>query len=135
MGYPIAEIEGIGTTFAEKLSAAGVRTTDDLLEKAGSRSGRASLAEATGIEGKRILSWVNLADLMRVKGIGKQFSELLHAAGIDSIKELRTRNPANLATAVKEANERRQVSRTVPAESQIAEMIENAKAMEPAVSH
>lgn len=135
MSYRIDEIEGIGPAYRAKLEEAGVGNTDDLLEKAASKKGRGALAEATGIEEKRILSWVNLADLMRVKGIGKQFAELLHAAGVDTIKELRTRNAANLAKAVADANAEKNLAKSVPSESQVAGFIEAAKAMEPMVTH
>ncbi|HSJ05480.1 MAG TPA: DUF4332 domain-containing protein [Longimicrobiales bacterium] len=135
MSYPIEEIEGIGPACRAKLEAAGVRTTEDLLEKAASRKGRDRLAEATGISEKLILSWVNLADLMRVKGIGRQFSELLHAAGVDTIKELRVRNAANLAEAIATANATRKLAKAVPSEGQVAAYIEAAKAIEPLVTH
>lgn len=135
MSYPIAEIEGIGAAFEAKLREAGVTSTSALLERAGSKKGRGELAAATGIDESKILSWANLADLMRVKGVGKQFSELLHAAGVDTIKELRTRNPANLAAAVTAANEKTRVAATVPAESQLAAMINAAKELEPIVTH
>lgn len=135
MSYRIDEIEGIGPAYRAKLQEAGVGNTDDLLEKAASKKGRVALADATGIEEKRILSWVNLADLMRVKGIGKQFAELLHAAGVDTIKELRTRNAANLAKAVADANAERNLAKSVPSESQVAGFIDAAKAMEPMVTH
>jgi len=135
MSYRIDEIEGIGPAYRAKLEEAGVGNTDDLLEKAGSKSGRKALAEVTGIDEKRILSWVNLADLMRVKGIGKQFAEILHAAGVDTIKELRTRNATNLAAAVAEANEGNKLAKATPSESQIAGFIAAAKEIEPAVTH
>lgn len=88
--YRIDDIEGIGPGYRERLMKAGIRTTRQLLERAGSKRGRVALAEETGIEEKRILTWVNHADLMRVKGIGKQFAELLEAAGVDSVKELQS---------------------------------------------
>ena len=135
MAYRIDEIEGIGPAFRAKLEEAGVGNTDALLEKAASKKGRKDLAEATGIDEKRILSWVNLADLMRVKGIGKQFAELLHAAGVDTIKELRTRNATNLAAAVATAHEGNKLAKATPSESQIAGFIEAAKDLEPTVTH
>ena len=135
MAYRIDEIEGIGPAYRAKLEEAGLGNTDDLLEKAGSKKGRKELAEATGIDEKRILGWVNLADLMRVKGIGKQFAEILHAAGVDTIKELRTRNATNLAAAVAEANEGNKLAKSTPSESQIAGFIQAAKEIEPAVTH
>jgi predicted flap endonuclease-1-like 5' DNA nuclease len=135
MAYRIDEIEGIGPANKAKLEAAGVSNTDQLLEKAASKAGRKALAAETGIDEKRILTFVNLADLMRVKGIGRQFAELLQAAGVDTIKELRTRKAANLAAAVAATNAEKKLAKAVPSESQIEGFIEAAKGMEPTVTH
>ncbi len=105
MAYKIDEIEGIGPAYREKLSGAGVTTTDDLLEKAADPKGRKTLAEATDLSAKLILGWANMADLMRIKGVGPQFAELLEASGVDTVKELRNRNAGNLATKMNEVNE------------------------------
>ena len=132
----IEDIEGIGPAQTAKLTAAGVSSTDDLLAKAGPRSGRAALAEATGISPKLLLEWVNLADLMRIKGIGQEFSDLLEAAGVDSPAELAQRNAANLATTFQELDAARpDVVRRVPSEAVVAGWIEQAKALPPVVEH
>jgi predicted flap endonuclease-1-like 5' DNA nuclease len=133
--YRIDEIEGIGPAFRKKLEKAGIRNTAHLLTHAGAKRGRVKLAETTGIDEKRILSWVNLADLMRVKGIGKQFAELLEAAGVDSVKELRHRNAENLAKAMGEVNAKKKLTRAVPSVSQVQRWIDAAKTTEPAVTH
>ncbi len=135
MSYRIDEIEGIGPANRAKLEEAGVKNSDHLLEKAASKKGRVALAEATGISEKQILTWVNMADLMRVKGVGRQFAELLQAAGVDTVKELRTRNAANLAKAVADTNAEKKLAKAVPNEAQIAGFIEAAKAIEPLVTH
>jgi predicted flap endonuclease-1-like 5' DNA nuclease len=77
--YSIIDIEGIGKTYAEKLQDAGVRTTKALLDKCADPKGRKALAEATGIDVSKILKWTNMADLMRIKGVGEEYSELLEA--------------------------------------------------------
>lgn len=133
--YKIDEIEGIGPAYAEKLGKAGIENTRQLLEHAGRKGGRAKLAEATGIEERRILTWVNLADLMRLNGVGRQFAELLEAAGVDSVKELRHRNAGNLAEAMAQTNAEKKVTRAVPTQSQIQKWIDAAKETEPAVTH
>ncbi|MCW5965642.1 MAG: DUF4332 domain-containing protein [Bryobacterales bacterium] len=135
MNYKIEDIEGVGPVFAEKLSAAGVKDTEELLEKAAGRKGREALEEATGISGKLILKWVNHADLMRVNGVGGQYAELLEEAGVDTVKELRNRNAENLATALASANDKRKLTGNVPSASMVAKWIEQAKEMEPKVSH
>lgn len=135
MAYKIDEIEGIGSVYAEKLEAVGVKTTEDLLDKAATKKGREKLAEETGISGKLILKWANHADLFRIKGIAGQFAELLEAAGVDTVKELRHRVPANLHAKCVEVNEAKNLCNRVPAEAEIAKMVEQAKEMEPRITY
>lgn len=135
MNYKIEEVEGIGPTYGKKLAAAGVATTGALLKAGATRAARGKLAEATGISDKLILEWCNLADLMRVNGIGKQFAELLEAAGVDTIKELRKRNAANVAAKMKEVNDAKKLARSTPSESMVARWIEAAKGMEPSIKY
>lgn len=132
----IDEIEGIGPAYATKLAAAGVTTTDDLLEQGAKASGRTTLESATGIDHALILEWVNLADLMRIKGIGSEFSDLLEAAGVDSPAELARRNAANLATTFQEVDAARpNMVRRVPSESVIQGWIDQAKELPKVVEH
>lgn len=135
MAYKIDEIEGIGPAYREKLAAAGINTTDDLLKLCCDAKGRQQVAEKTGLSGSQILAWVNMADLMRISGVGGEYSELLEAAGVDTIKELRTRNAENLAAKMKEVNDSKKLTRTVPSQSTVAKWIEQAKGMEPSVTH
>ncbi|MDZ7637630.1 MAG: DUF4332 domain-containing protein [Bryobacterales bacterium] len=135
MANKIEDIEGIGPAYAEKLGAAAIKTTADLLAKAGSKKGRTELEAATGIGGAHILKWVNHADLMRINGIGGQYAELLEEAGVDTVKELRTRNAENLAAKLAEANDKRKLTGNVPSASMVAKWIDEAKGMEPGVSH
>lgn len=135
MSYKIIEIEGIGEVYADKLIAAGVKTTDELLEKAASKKGREALAEETGISEKLILKWANHADLFRIKGIAGQFAELLEAAGVDTVKELRHRVAANLHAKLVEINEAKNLCNRVPAEAEIVKMIEQAKELEPKMTY
>ena len=135
MVYNIVDIEGIGPSFGAKLEAVGVKTTDRLLHVGGSAKGRSELAAKTGIAEGNILRWVNHADLMRISGIGPQFAELLEAAGVDTVKELRHRNAANLALRMSEINEQKKLTKGAVSESQAADWIEQAKALDPKVSY
>ena len=135
MVYKIIDIQGVGDVYAQKLIAAGINTVDDLLEKGKTAKGRKELEAATEISGKLILTWVNHADLFRVKGIGPQFSELLEAAGVDTVKELRNRNAANLAAKLLEVNEEKHLCRRTPVEKEVAKFIELAKELEPVVTY
>lgn len=135
MSYNIEEIEGIGQVYADKLKAIGIKTTDDLLERAATPKGRNEIAEETGISDKLVLRWANHADLFRIKGIAGQFAELLEAAGVDTVKELRHRVPANLHAKLVEVNEERNLCNRVPAESEIEKMVEQAKELEPKMTY
>lgn len=135
MTYKIIDIQGVGDVYAQKLTEAGIITVDDILAKGKTPKGRKELEEATGISGKLILTWVNHADLFRVKGIGPQFSELLEAAGVDTVKELKTRRADNLVAKMKEVNEAKHLTKVVPTEAQIQDMIDQAKELEPMVTY
>lgn len=135
MSYEISDIEGIGAKYGEKLAEAGIETTDDLLEKCGAKKGRVAIAEATGIPEKLILTWANMADLMRIKGVAGQYAELMHAAGVDTIKELRQRNAENLAAKIEEVNADKKLAKATPAPKMIQGWIDSAKDMEPAITH
>ena len=132
----IEEVEGIGAAYAAKLGEAGVKSTDDLLSTGASASGRSKLAEATGISGKLILEWVNHVDLMRLKGVGSEYSDLLEAAGVDSPAELAQRNAANLAATIEEVVAARPgIVRRAPTQSMIEGWIAEAKTLPKVVTH
>lgn len=135
MSYKIDEIEGIGPAYAEKLAKAKVATTEDLLKSCCDAKGRKTVGEKTGIGEGQLLKWANMADMMRVDGVGPQYAELLEAAGVDTIKELRTRNAANLAQRMSEVNEDKQLSGAAPAESVIQDWITKAEKMDPTITH
>jgi predicted flap endonuclease-1-like 5' DNA nuclease len=131
----VEDIEGIGPAHAATLQAAGIRTSDALLERAGPKKGRDELAAATGISGKLLLDWANACDLMRIKGIGAQFSDLLEAAGVDSAAELAQRNASSLATTFAELNAARATTRRAPTEAMVADWIAQAKKLPKVVGH
>jgi predicted flap endonuclease-1-like 5' DNA nuclease len=133
--YKIIDVEGIGEVYAKKLLEAGITDTAILLENCCKPAGRKALAEATGISSKLILTWTNHADLMRIKGVGPQFSELLEKAGVDTVKELAHRVPANLAAKCNEVNAAHKIVGRVPVEKEIAKMVEEAKTLPPMMEY
>ncbi len=136
MGYSIIEIEGIGPSFTKKLKKAGIHTTDALLGRAANKKGRKTVAAETGIDEGKILKWTNMADLMRIKGVGEEYSELLEAAGVDTVKELRNRKPANLQKAMAEANSgRKKLVRLVPGEKSVVKWVDQAKKLKPVMTY
>lgn len=135
MSYPVIDIEGIGETYAAKLEQHGIKRTQDLLLKAGRKAGREILAAATKIPESLILTWVNHADLFRINGIAGQTAELLEAAGVDTVKELGTRNPENLHTKLTEVNQQYGLSGKVPSAESLEAMIAEAKTLDQKVFH
>ena len=135
MAYEIEEIEGIGPVYGDKLKAAGLSNTDDFLKLCCDKKGRQDVAEKTGISEKLLLTWANLADLMRISGVGPQFSELLEGAGVDTVKELRHRNAENLAAKMEEVNGEKKLAKTSPAASVVQKWIDAAKELDPTITH
>ena len=131
----IETIEGIGPAYAKKLRAAGIKTTEALLKKGADKKGRAAVAEMSGIDETLILEWVNLSDLMRVKGIGEEYSDLLEEAGVDTVKELRNRKPANLHAKMLEVNTAKKLVRRPPALSMVERWVAEAKELPPMVKY
>jgi Domain of unknown function (DUF4332) len=135
MSYPITDIGGVDGEDAVTLKLVGIRSTGRLLQEAGSVKGRKALAIKTGFDEKRLLCWANCADRMRVKGIRKEYGELLQAAGVDTVKELKYRNPVNLAKAMADANERRKLVRQPPSGKVVARWIAYAKTLPLMISY
>jgi len=132
----IEEVEGIGATYGAKLEGAGVRSTDDLLDKGAKPSGRKALEDATGIDHALILEWVNHVDLMRIDGVGSEYSDLLEAAGVDSPAELAQRNAGNLATTFQEVVAARpSIVRRTPSQGEIEGWINQSKGLKKIVEH
>jgi len=131
----VEEIEGIGAAQGQKLAKASIKTVEGLLKAGATRSGRKKIAEESGISEEKILDWVNMADLFRIKGVASQFAELLKVSGVDTIKELRNRNAENLHAKLTEINAEKKVTRVVPSLSQITDFIEQAKNLEPVITH
>jgi predicted flap endonuclease-1-like 5' DNA nuclease len=126
-------IEGIGPIYAEKLRAAGVRSVAALLRAGATPEGRKELEEKAGIGHEYILDWVNRADVMRVRGVGEEYSDLLEKAGVDTVPELAQRNPDHLYQKIIRVNEEKELVRRPPTRNMVARWIEQAKTMDRAV--
>jgi predicted flap endonuclease-1-like 5' DNA nuclease len=131
----ITEIEGIGEVYAVKFRAAGVRTTDALLERGRTPKGRMELASMTGFSEQTILEWVNRADMFRVRGIGAQYSDLLEAAGVDTVKELAMRNAQSLIETLAKVNAEKNKVNKLPSSSQVKKWIQFAKTLSTGVEY
>ena len=133
--YKVEEVEGIGPTFGEKLRSAGVTDTDGLLNATKTKKQRTELAEKTGIPEKNILKWANMVDLFRINGVGSEYSELLEAAGVDTVPELAQRVPGNLAAKILDVNDAKKLTRKVPTEKDIAAWVSEAKLLPRMIEH
>ena len=125
----IEKIEGIGSTYGKKLKDHGIMTTDGLLSSGSTPKGRKQLAEKSGISEKLILDWVNLADLLRINGVGQEYSDLLEEAGVDTVVELAQRNPDYLHEKILGINKTKQLVRKSPSLNQVKDWIEQAKSL------
>ena len=133
--YPITEISDIDTEVASAFKSVGIRTTSSLLEAAKSPKGRKELSAKLGVSEKNILSWANMADRMRIKGVGEEYASLLQAAGVDTVKELKYRNPGRLAKAMAEANAKRKLVRVLPSDRAVVRWIEHAKRLQLKITY
>lgn len=131
----LIDIEGIGDKYAEKLHGAGLRTVKGLLDKGASPKGRREIEEATGISHEKILEWVNHADLYRIKGVGSEYSDLLEAAGVDTVPELAQRNAENLFNKMVEVNQEKKLVRRLPLKAMVESWVEQAKKLDRIVTY
>ncbi|MGQ7793788.1 DUF4332 domain-containing protein [Faunimonas sp. B44] len=133
--YSIARMDAVGAFYCTKLKAAGIRSTSALLERACTPKGRKLLAEKTSIPEPEILRWANMADLMRVRGVAREYAELLEASGVGTVKALRHRNAAKLALRMAEINKTRPLVQLLPSEKRIQGWIDEAKTLEPVMTY
>lgn len=134
-GGGLIAIEGIGPAYANKLKKAGVRSMNSLLKTGGTRKGRKELADATGVNTKLILEWVNRADLSRVKGVGSQYSDLLEAVGVDTVVELSQRKPEALLEAMAKVNGKKNLVNQLPGLSNVYAWIRHAKSLKRVIEY
>ena len=135
MAYSITAIAGIGPAMAARLKALGIRTTEKLLEAAKSPKDRKVLAEKLGVDEHVVLRWANLTDRMRIRGVREPYAELLKDAGVDTVRELKYRNPAHLAQAMSEANKKHKRVQLLPSERRVTAWIEAARKLEPKIRY
>jgi predicted flap endonuclease-1-like 5' DNA nuclease len=135
VAYLLKAITGIGPEMAAKLKPFGIVSTDDLLEAGRTFKARRELAAKLGTNEQTVLRWVNLSDRMRVKGVREPYAELLREAGVNTVKELKYRNPAKLAEAMAAANRRRKLVQLLPKEKRVAGWIAHAKNLQPKVTY
>ncbi|MGD1992793.1 MAG: DUF4332 domain-containing protein [Anaerolineae bacterium] len=131
----LLDVEGIGEAYAKKLKAAGVATTQALLERGATPKGRREIADAAGISPKLVLEWVNHVDLFRIKGVGEEYADLLEAAGVDTVPELAQRNAENLYHQLHEVNQKKKLVRRPPSQAEVSAWVAQAKTLPRKVTY
>lgn len=132
---PLEKIEGIGKISAQKLSWAGIESTETLLERGATRRGRQVIAGETGLSSKRILDWVKHIDLFRIKGVGGEYADLLEEAGVDSVEDLAHSSPENLAQRIAEINEAKNLVRRQPSLKVVKRWVKEAQKLPKVVEY
>lgn len=129
----IDQVAGIGVKDATKLRKAGIRTSKGLLEVASNRKERTDLSTTLGFDFRDVQQWVNHSDLLRVRGVGAEYAELLVAAGVDTLRDLRRRNPTALLAKIIGLNGQSKVVRRLPTEAMVEGWIDAAKDLKPSL--
>ncbi len=135
MPYAIADLHSLDGSAVAKLKSIGIRTSDKFLECAKTPRGRRALAEQIGCEERAVLRWANLVDRMRIKGIGEDYAGLLEAAGVDTVRELKYRNPQRLAQAMADVNKNRKLVRLLPSEKLVERWVATARTLPLKISY
>lgn len=129
----LASIEGISRLDAEKLRIADIRTTDDLLRECATPAGRKLIAEFTGINEKRLLRYTHQADLLRIKGVGGEYADLLEAGGVGTVIELARHDAEHLLETILEVNAEKRMVRQLPGIQKVENWIQQARQLPPMV--
>ncbi|APZ91750.1 DUF4332 domain-containing protein [Fuerstiella marisgermanici] len=131
----LVNIEGIGEQYAEKLAQAKIGTTQTLLRRCATRQGRRQISRESGVSGSKLLAFVNRADLFRIRGVGEEYSDLLEAAGVDTVPELAQRKAEHLYAKMIEVNQKRNLVRHVPGEARVRDWIQQAKKLDRVIEY
>jgi len=123
----IDSINGMTHTEATKLRRARVRTTVTFLQIASTRSGRALLTKETGITSPKLLHWAKRAELMKIKNLGRDYADLLEAVGVESVADLKRRNPESLHEMMQNANQVKKIVDRMPSLKRVTNWINDSK--------
>ncbi len=127
MKLQVTELHGVSAGLAAKLKAQGIHNSDQLLGVVGSSAGRQQLAKSLGVGVAAVLELGNRADLARIRGVGKVYSNLLEDVGVDTVPELAKRRPDNLHAKIAETYAQKKLKGRVPSLVEVESWVAQAK--------
>ena len=127
--FPIDAIQSISNEDDRRLYSMGIKTTQNLLSKTSTDTGIHLLSKSLGKEEWVIRTWVNNADLIRIKGVDGILAELLELAGFSTITKLATSNAKNVLEEISKIHEHITKRSTLPSVDEIQAVIDGAKAL------
>ena len=129
MSVAVSSVKGVTADLAAKLTAEGIKSSDDLLEKCRTATARRQMASSLGVDAKDLLELANRADLIRIKGVAGAFSDLLENSGVDTVAELAKRVPANLQAKLSEVNAEKKITSRTPTLEMVSDWVAEAKTL------
>ncbi len=129
MSDPIGNVKGLTPEVKTKLESEGIKNTQQLLDHAQTAKQRSDLAAKVGTTAVVIKELANRADLMRLKGVGGDMSNLLEEAGVNSCKEMQHRVPDKLHKTLTELQASKKIAHHTPTLAQVTEWIAEAKTL------
>ena len=127
MNATISDLKGLQPEVKTKLEFEGIRNTQQFLERTRTPQQRTELAHKVGTTPGALKELANRADLMRLAGVGGDFSNMLEEAGVNSCKELQHRVPEKLYTSLEAIHTDKKIGYRTPALAQVTEWIAEAK--------
>lgn len=125
----IESIKHFGRAHVKKLHDANILTCDDLLRATRTTSFRQTLSAQTSIPEEVLLNYAHYAEFFRIKGIGKQYADLLWATGVDSLATLKRWGPEFLIQKMAVVNRERRIVKRIPAIRQLEKWIGEAMSL------
>lgn len=123
----ISTLRGVDTKVATQLLEEGIKYTHQLLEQGRHVQQRAELAQKTGIPLKTVQALVSRADLMRLRGVGSDLSQLLLLAGVSSCRDLQKCVPEQLYKRLAEIHIGHRIAYHAPTLAQVRSWINEAR--------
>ncbi len=125
--YLLDEINSMTHYYKKKLAKRGIFNTLDLLERCSNDYQIIRFAKMTGLSRSLLRKWVRLADIMRVKGIGEEYANLLITLGYDNLEALSIEKGKILHEKIENYDKTKKKVKRMPSEKEIRMWIKSAR--------